>query len=185
MVYTIESGCIEVPELSYDDGVKIYYFNTEGTKGGNEELKVFLNYLENSVSSNAVNEATREAELYVDYIKDSQRIEGDYMTWGDYFDWIIEELLEQRMKEMTDEEFNELVDRKTKEHSDKKIKELLDERTREKAERKMNELTDEKIKNMVKKKASEIAEHKLNEFVSPKEEIYGNQCVVDKEEIFV
>ena len=101
MVYTIESRCVEVPELIYNDGVKIYYFNTTGTKGGSKELKAFLNYLENSVVDNVVNEATREAKEYVDYIKDDRIMEGDYMTVGDWVDGIVEEAVKEAIEDAT------------------------------------------------------------------------------------
>ena len=95
MLYTIENGCIEVPELVYNDGVKIYYFNTEGTKGGTESLKNFLTYLENSEPANEVDDATKEMAKYVEYIKDDKRREGRYMTVGDWADHICAEAREE------------------------------------------------------------------------------------------
>ena len=89
MMYKIENHCEEVPELEYNDGVKIIYFNTVGTKGGSEELKVFLNYLENSTRENAVDAATQEVESYVESIKDRGQIEGNYMTVGEWIDGIV------------------------------------------------------------------------------------------------
>jgi len=32
------------PDMCYDDGVEIYYFNTRGKVGGTNELKRFLTY---------------------------------------------------------------------------------------------------------------------------------------------
>lgn len=89
MMYTVTNRCEEVPELEYNDGVKIIYFNTVGTKGGSEELKVFLNYLENSTRENAVDSATQEVESYVESIKDRGQIEGNYMTVGEWIDGIV------------------------------------------------------------------------------------------------
>ena len=99
MVYTIENQCVEVPELEYNDDVKIYYFNTVGTKGGSSELKIFLNYLEESTTVNAVNEATKEVAEYVNYLKDDKALEGDYMTVGDWIDRIVKDAVEEAVAE--------------------------------------------------------------------------------------
>lgn len=100
MVYTIENQCLELPELVYNDGVTIYYFNTVGKKGGTEALRNFLTYLENSKPENEVDEATKEAAECVEYIKDDNRIEGDYMTVGDWVDKIVEEAVEEKNAEI-------------------------------------------------------------------------------------
>ena len=62
MVYTFQKRCIEAPELVYNDGVTSLYFNTTGTKGGSEELKNFLEYLEKSEPEKAVTSATQELQ---------------------------------------------------------------------------------------------------------------------------
>ena len=62
MVYTFQKKCIEAPEVVYNDGVTILYFNTTGTKGGSEELKNFLEYLEKSEPEKAVTSATQELQ---------------------------------------------------------------------------------------------------------------------------
>ena len=115
MLYTVENRCVEVPELVYNDGVKIFYFNTIGTKGGSEELKTFLNYLENSTEDNATNAATKEAAKCVEMIKDKGKVEGDYMTVGDWVDSIVEEAVEEavaeavaKVSEQKDDEYNKL-----------------------------------------------------------------------------
>ena len=87
MVYTIDNHCAEVPELCYNDGVKILFFNSKGTKGGSQSLKNFLVYLEDSVKQNAVDDATREADSYMDLIRNRK---GDGMyTLGDWIDDIV------------------------------------------------------------------------------------------------
>lgn len=96
MMYTIDNQCVEVPELVYNDGVQIIYYNTKGTKGGSKELKAFLRYLEESTKENVVDEDTQEMDEYVTYIKSDERTEEDYMTVGDWIDSIVEEAVEER-----------------------------------------------------------------------------------------
>ena len=47
----------------YNDGVTLLYFNTTGTKGGSEELKNFLEYLEKSEPEKAAEKDAIIAEL--------------------------------------------------------------------------------------------------------------------------
>lgn len=114
MVYTIKSICIEEPELCYNDGVTIIYFNTKGTKGGSKELKDFLNYLENSETRNAVNEITAELDSYVNVIR--RKSEGDYMTFGDWIDGMFAELIEEKDNELAEKD-------KALQESEKQLKE--------------------------------------------------------------
>ena len=92
MVYTFQKKCIEAPEVVYNDGVTILYFNTTGTKGGSDELKIFLEYLEKSEPKNAVTSATEELQGYVEQIKHDAEIGGNYMTFGDLMDKITAEV---------------------------------------------------------------------------------------------
>ena len=78
----------------YNDGVTILYFNTTGTKGGSEELKNFLEYLEKSEPEKAVTSATQELQGYVEQIKHDAEIGGNYMTFGDLMDKITAEVAE-------------------------------------------------------------------------------------------
>ena len=95
MVYTFQKRCIEAPEVVYNDGVTILYFNTTGTKGGSEELKNFLEYLEKSEPEKAVTSATQELQGYVEQIKHDAEIGGNYMTFGDLLDKITAEVAEE------------------------------------------------------------------------------------------
>ena len=76
----------------YNDGVTILYFNTAGTKGGSDDLKKFLEYLEKSEPKNAVTSATEELQGYVEQIKHDAEIGGNYMTFGDLMDKITAEV---------------------------------------------------------------------------------------------
>ena len=91
MLYTIKNKCIEIPELVYNDGVTIYYFNTTGTQGGSDDLKKFLEYLETSKSTYASTSATKEMQSYVEIIKHDAEIGGNYLTFGDLMDKVAAE----------------------------------------------------------------------------------------------
>ena len=95
MVYTFQKRCIEAPEVVYNDGVTILYFNTTGTKGGSDDLKKFLEYLEKSEPEKAVTFATQELQGYVEQIKHDAEIGGNYMTFGDLLDKITAEVAEE------------------------------------------------------------------------------------------
>ena len=99
MVYTFQKRCIEAPEVMYNGGVTILYFNTTGTKGGSEELKNFLEYLEKSEPEKAVTSATQELQGYVEQIKHDAEIGGNYMTFGDLLDKITAEVAEEAAAE--------------------------------------------------------------------------------------
>lgn len=57
MLYTIENGCREVPEMPYDDGASTLFLYTKGTVGvPSEEVKQLLHYMEETTYENAVND---------------------------------------------------------------------------------------------------------------------------------
>ena len=103
MVYTFQKRCIEAPELVYNDGVTILYFNTIGTKGGSDDLKKFLEYLEKSEPEKAVTSATQELQGYVEQIKHDAEIGGNYMTFGDLLDKITAEVAAEAAEKATAE----------------------------------------------------------------------------------
>ena len=103
MVYTFQKKCIEAPEVVYNDGVTILYFNTTGTKGGSDDLKKFLEYLEKSEPEKAVTFATQELQGYVEQIKHDAEIGGNYMTFGDLLDKITAEVAAEAAEKATAE----------------------------------------------------------------------------------
>lgn len=86
MVYTIKHHCVECPEMEYEDGMQIIYFNTAGKTGGSQAIRNMLRYIEESTASNAVDEATREIHSYVEAAKQDPEMEDEYMTVGDLMD---------------------------------------------------------------------------------------------------
>ncbi|MDO4331214.1 MAG: hypothetical protein Q4C58_00815 [Eubacteriales bacterium] len=81
MVYTIRNKCEEVPELEYDDGLRFYYFYTGGIKGGNEELRTMLTYIQDSRQENATDDATKEIHRYVSRVKLLPEVKKAYMRY--------------------------------------------------------------------------------------------------------
>ena len=79
MVYTVHNMCEEVPGLAYEDGLRYYYFYTDGQKGGNEELRTVLRYMKDSRAENAVDAATRELHGYVEKVKIRPEVRVTYM----------------------------------------------------------------------------------------------------------
>lgn len=54
--------------------------------------EAFLRLLEESTRENAVDEATIEVASYIEQIKSNSKIEGDYMTLGEWIDGITDEV---------------------------------------------------------------------------------------------
>ena len=86
MMYTFRNRCEEKPDIEYDDGLRIIYFNTKGKKGGSQSILNVLNYVQNSRSEYAVDTATKELDRYVTDIRRDPEIRGKYMTIGDVID---------------------------------------------------------------------------------------------------
>ena len=86
MMYTFRNRCEEKPEIEYDDGLRIIYFNTKGKKGGSQNILNVLHYVQNSRTEYAVDETTRELDGYVTNIRKDPEIRGKYMTIGDVID---------------------------------------------------------------------------------------------------
>lgn len=103
MLYTFKNSCVEEPQLLYNDGRYIMYFNTTGTKGGSESLKNFLLFLEESKESNVVDEATKEVNQYMDTIK-LKRKDGAMFTFGQYVDNVVREAVAEKDAEIADKD---------------------------------------------------------------------------------
>ncbi len=86
MVYTFQKQCKEVPELCYEDGVKLVFFNAAGKFGGSQAIRNMLQYIRNSRETSAVDEATKEVNGFVRQIKTDPIIREGYMTFGEIID---------------------------------------------------------------------------------------------------
>lgn len=126
--YSISNKCDEVPELIYDDGVKFIYFNTSGSIGGTKEIKSMLEYIANSDEKHMVDDATNEIGEYVKYIKEAPEVRSGFMTYGEYFDILVEDIKKDAQREV--EEANQRTKEanqrnKEIEEENKRLKELL------------------------------------------------------------
>lgn len=79
--YTIQNMCVEEPEMPYDDGAQTTVLYTKGTKGDDisEELRQFLNYMENTTQTNAVNDTLKDIQKMVDIVKRDGEVSLSYM----------------------------------------------------------------------------------------------------------
>ena len=79
--YTIRNMCVEEQEMPYDDGAQTTILYTKGTKDDNisEELRQFLNYMENTTQTNAVNDTLKDIQKMVDIVKRDGEVSLSYM----------------------------------------------------------------------------------------------------------
>ena len=89
--------------MEYDDGLKFLYFYTKGKKGGSQAIKNMLTYIQNSDRKNAVDDATRMMDSYVEKVKNLPEVEAGYMTLGDWIDSIKEDMAEEIREEIKEE----------------------------------------------------------------------------------
>ncbi len=85
MMYTVQNKFAELPNKPYEDGLTFIYFNTEGKKGGNNEIKSLLTYIKSSIIENVKDETTEKLHHCTKQVKQSSEVRGKYMTIGEYF----------------------------------------------------------------------------------------------------
>lgn len=81
----------------------VYPCGWEGQKGGSQAIKNMLTYIQNSDSKNAVDDATRMMDSYVEKVKNLPEVEAGFMTLGDWIDSIVEEAVEEAKRDMREE----------------------------------------------------------------------------------
>ena len=86
MLYTVKNMVVENHELVYNDDVLKLFLYTKGKIGGSEELRVLLNYLEETTQDNAVDDELIEIQKIVGSIKGSRETEERYMTLQEIID---------------------------------------------------------------------------------------------------
>ena len=82
MVYTVKNGCVEMPDLPYEDGARTIFLYTRG-KGGNppESLRQLLQYMEHTTKENARTEELRKLHEMVMAIKTDGEVGLAYMKF--------------------------------------------------------------------------------------------------------
>ena len=53
MMYTFKQTCKEEPDIDYEDGLRLLYFNTSGTIGGSRDIGNMLKFIQNSTDINS------------------------------------------------------------------------------------------------------------------------------------
>lgn len=94
--YTIKNRCLEELEMDYEDGAVTLVLYTRGTKGKiSEELRQFLNYMENTDQNNAVNDELKSIQRMVDAVKRDGEVSLRYMKSFEHDQLMYERGIEQ------------------------------------------------------------------------------------------
>lgn len=94
--YTIKNRCLEEPEMDYEDGAVTIVLYTRGTKGKiSEELRQFLNYMENTDQNNEVNDELKSIQRMVDAVKRDGEVSLRYMKSFEHDQLMYERGIEQ------------------------------------------------------------------------------------------
>lgn len=109
MKYCVHNHCEEVPDAPYDDGLTFLYFNTKGTRGGNEVIHSVLNYLQDSRKENVVNEETRKLHAMVEQVKKKPEVRLAYMRFDEVLYWEKKESHEQGHTEGQEEAYHSMI----------------------------------------------------------------------------
>ena len=97
MMYTIRSGCMEMPELPYEDGARTIFLYTRGTEGNPPvELRELLYYMEHTSKENAKTENLQRLHEMVTEVKRDGKVGLTYMKSFE---------IEQRIREEGKEEW--------------------------------------------------------------------------------
>lgn len=80
MIYTIKNGCIEAPELPYEDGARTIFLYTKGNAGNPpKELQLLMRYMENSTQENAQTAGLARLHEIVTELKSDREVGLAYM----------------------------------------------------------------------------------------------------------
>ena len=80
MVYTVRNGCVEVPELPYEDGARTIFLYTKGAEGNPpKDLRELLNYMEHTSKENAKTESLQRLHEMVTAVKRDGKVGLTYM----------------------------------------------------------------------------------------------------------
>ncbi len=112
MLYTIRNGCVEAPELPYEDGARTVFLYTRGKEGNPpEELKNLTKYMEHSVEENVKTDGLARLHKMVTEVKSDRKVGLAYMKM-----WESEEAIRARVTaEVTAEVTREVTAEVTRE----------------------------------------------------------------------
>ena len=82
MVYTVKNTCLEVPDLSYEDGARNLFLYCMGTEGSpSEELRNLLHYIMETKEENALNDRLKQLHQVVDRVRHDEEVSISYMKY--------------------------------------------------------------------------------------------------------
>ena len=80
MVYTVRNGCVEAPDLPYEDGARTIFLYTKGSEGDPpEDLCLLVRYMEQSTAENARSEGLVRLHKMVSEVKADREVGLAYM----------------------------------------------------------------------------------------------------------
>ena len=103
MVYTVKNGCVEVPEMPYEDGARTLFLYIKGQEGNPpEELRELTRYMAESTEANARTKGLRRLHEMVTKVKADREVGLAYMKM-----WEGEEVI--RARATAAEKANEVI----------------------------------------------------------------------------
>ena len=99
MIYTVKSIVVEKQNIVYNDGITKVILYTKGTKGGSQELKELLAYMENTTLSNAVDKELLELHEIISNVKSKEDVGNRYMTLQEMIDYEKRDSYEDGLKD--------------------------------------------------------------------------------------
>ena len=109
MIYTVKNSVVENPNIVYNDGVTKVYLYTKGTKGGNDNLRALLNFMENSNEENAIDSDLCKIQEILDVIRNNEEVGERYMTWEDVIEYEKRDSYEDGRKSGLEQGINALI----------------------------------------------------------------------------
>ena len=80
MVYTVQNGIKEQPDVEYNDGAKTLFLYTKGRKNNSsEELQQLLQYMEHTTEENAKTETLKKIHRMIETVKEDEEVSLEYM----------------------------------------------------------------------------------------------------------
>ena len=100
MVYTIKNQCIEVPNMSYDDGAEKIFLYTKGkTDNASNSLSDMLKYIQDTKEENITNEDIHTIHKFVERAKHRKEVSVQYMRLWETNEKMLEDArMEARME---------------------------------------------------------------------------------------
>jgi len=132
MIYSVKNVVEDQPEIEYNDGVRKIFLYTGGKKGGTNALKNLLQYIQQSVEENAVDEELRKLHTSVRRLKSSRKVGVKYMN--------MQEVMQYQIKKAVDEQISAAVEAAVEENT-KAVTEEVTKEVTEAVEQRMTQLT--------------------------------------------